>query len=119
MNKHENLHEATPEVKAFISQQIQELEPYMSHLGGLGIFVEKKVIQNSDQNFSEKYLIRLVITPGGERIEVRGFSESIFEACIEARQKLLEVVQPVLNSLLPSAERETLVKFYSSGGQIH
>ncbi len=42
--------EPSPEVKAFIFQQIQDLEPMLENFGSLGVFIEKTESQLENKN---------------------------------------------------------------------
>lgn len=112
--------EPSPEVRAFIFQQIQDLEPMLENVGSLGVFIEKtEPTESSGEDKAETYSIRLVVAPGGTRIEATGESENIFEACIKAKGLMAERLSPFINATRQSAERDGLIHFYSVGGKVH
>ncbi|MCB0366858.1 MAG: hypothetical protein H6624_11530 [Bdellovibrionaceae bacterium] len=112
-------YEPSPEVKAFIFQQIQDLEPFLEKVGGLGVFVEKTEKHQEGGQVEENFLIRLVVSPDGGRIEVQGESPNIFEACIKAKSSLVSRLSPLVNALSATAGRDELVEYFSQGGQVH
>ncbi len=113
--------EPSPEVKAFIFQQIHDLEPMLENIGSMGVFIEKTEIQSlENQNRGkESYSIKMVIAPGGNRIEVRGESDNIYDACIKAKGLMAQVLSPLVNIMKQSSERDGLIHYYSVGGKLH
>ena len=112
--------EPSPEVKAFIFQQIQDLEPLLHEAGTLGVFIEKTEHREPNGSIDEKFLIRLVVSSEGTKFEARGESANIFEACLEAKTSLKKNLAPFLNAVLTNADREELVNYYTHGGrQVH
>lgn len=112
-------YEPSAEVKAFIFQQIQDLEPFLDTVGGLGVFVEKTEHPQDDGGILESFRIRLVVSPKGNRIEVAGESPNIYEACIKAKDSLVSRLVPLVNVLSASAARDELVAYFARGGQLH
>ncbi|MCB0362022.1 MAG: hypothetical protein KDD35_04855 [Bdellovibrionales bacterium] len=110
-----------PEVKAFIFQQIQDLEPMLENMGSLGVFIEKTQPEQGGGVAceSENYSIRLIVAPGGTRIEALGESNNIFEACIKAKDLMVQRLSPFINALRQSEERDGLVHYYAKGGRLH
>lgn len=105
------------EVKAFIFQQIQSLEPMLGEVGSMGVFVEKIERPDKRGTKAEVYAIRLVVAPGGARIEARGESDNIYDACIKAKDLMVQRLSPFVDAARQSAERDSLIRFYSGGGR--
>ncbi len=110
-------YEPGPEVKAFIFQQIQSLEPMLGEVGSMGVFVEKIEKPEKPGIEAETYAIRLVVAPGGARIEARGESDNIYDACIKAKDLMVQRLSPFVNAARQSAERDSLIRFFSGGGR--
>ncbi|MBK8204012.1 MAG: hypothetical protein IPK68_17435 [Bdellovibrionales bacterium] len=110
-------YEPGPEVKAFIFQQIQSLEPMLGEVGSMGVFVEKIEKPEKPGIKAEAYAIRLVVAPGGARIEARGESDNIYDACIKAKDLMVQRLSPFVNAARQSAERDSLIRFFSGGGR--
>lgn len=82
------------EVKAFIYQQVQDLEALIQGVGSLAVLVEKEM--RVGQPNGEKYAVTFVVAPESLNLQIRSESRDIFEATRIAK----EAVRSKLNSFL-------------------
>jgi hypothetical protein len=82
------------EVKAFIYQQVQDLESLMKDLGSLAVYIEKE--DGQGESPYEKFAVTYVLAPESVNLQIRSESSDIFEACRAGKEE----AQRKLNSLI-------------------
>ena len=86
------------EQKAFIYQQVHELEEQVKDLGGLMVFVEKEEVIDSETQkaLEHKFAVTFVIDPENLNLKVRAESDDLYSACLSAKA----VTQSKLSKLI-------------------
>lgn len=96
-----NTYEPEKEIKAFLYQQVQELEPYVNEVGGLAVFVDQ--IQTGE---ATRYGVTFVLAPKSMNLRIRVENESLIEACVQAKEQALKQVNSVINEIFENPERD-------------
>ncbi len=89
--------EPESDVKAFIYQQVQDLEPFTKDLGSLAVVVEKEEIVGVSRQ--ERFAVTILVAPESFNLKVRYESNDIFEACRLAKEAARRKLNSVLNAL--------------------
>ena len=86
------------DVKAFIYQQVQDLEVLMKDLGSLAVYIEKEEgpVMKPGEDPYEKFAVTFVLAPESVNLQVRSESSDIYEACRVGKEE----AQRKLNSLI-------------------
>lgn len=98
------------EVKAFIYQQVQDLERFTKDFGSLAVYVEKENgVHGTDKEPYERFAVTFVLAPESVNLQIRAESNDIFEACRigkEEAQKRLNSIINVMGEQDPTAALE-------------
>lgn len=114
MTKNFQAFEPENEVKAFIYQQVQDLEALIQGVGSLAVLVEKE--SSKDKPDDESFAVTFVVAPESLNLQIRSESKDIFEATRTAK----EAVRSKLNSFLNAhAEWERQVEGGVYKGWLH
>lgn len=87
------------EQKAFIYQQVHELEEQVKNLGGLMVFVEKEEVIDSDtqEKLEHKFAVTFIVDPENLNLKVRAESENLYSACLSAKKVTQSKLAAILN----------------------
>lgn len=87
------------EQKAFIYQQVHELEDQVKNLGGLMVFVEKEEVIDSQtqKELDHKFAVTFVIDPENLNLKVRAESDDLYSACLSAKAVTQSKVFQLIN----------------------
>lgn len=98
------------EVKAFIYQQVQDLERFTKDFGSLAVYVEKENgLEGQEKQPYEKFAVTFVLAPESVNLQIRAESNDIYEACRigkEEAQKRLSSIINVMGEQDPAAALE-------------
>lgn len=102
--------EPTLEERAFLYQQVQELEPIASQFGSLSVLVEQSYPQEDPEDIS--YAVTFVVAPESMNFKVTGSGKNLFETCIVAKQetqaRLNQLINQVPDQALAAVREENL-----------
>lgn len=90
------------EERAFLYQQAQELESYVSSLGSMTLLVEEATPVDEPENKS--YAVTFVVAPESMEFRIRVEGQNLFDACIEARRQTQFKLNALVNALPASGE---------------
>ena len=87
------------EVKAFIYQQVQDLELMMKDLGSLAVYIEKEeeALVANGKKLNEKFAVTFVLAPESVNLQIRSESEDIFEACRAGKEEAQRKLNSIIN----------------------
>lgn len=102
--------EPTLEERAFLYQQVQELEPIASQFGSISVLVEQSYPQDNPDDLS--YAVTFVVAPESMDFRVTGSGKNLFETCIvaktEAQARLNQLINQVPDQALAAAREQNL-----------
>jgi hypothetical protein len=109
------------EAKAFIYQQVQELEDHLRNLGGLTVYVEKEELLENESGtvIDDNYAVTFVIDPDNLNLRVRAESKNIYSACLSAKTVAQSKLSQLLNHRPQEDRSQDLVEALDSKGWIH
>lgn len=100
--------EPTMEERAFLYQQVQDLEPLASQFGSMTVLVEEAHPANEPEN--KTFGVTFVVAPENMEFRVRGEGKNLYETCIVAKQetqtRLNEMINQVPDAVLQAARAE-------------
>lgn len=103
-----------PEVKAYIYQQIQEFEPFVTPETVVGVIAKKR-----KRKTDPKYRIEIVLTENGAKIKAEAKSNSIYQAIQIAKAKLIEHLVLIQDELITPQERIAHINSMRESGTVH
>lgn len=95
--------EENPEVKSFIYQQIVDFEPFLTE--STMVTVVSRAPEDQSQVAPAVHNILFSIRENGVSLEEEGTSENIFEAILEAKNKLYKKLVVLQDSAISPKER--------------
>lgn len=109
------------EAKAFIYQQVQELEDEVKDLGSLSVFVEKEETIDTEDNrvLENKYAVTFVIDPENLNLKVRAESQNIFSACISAKNVAKSKLLQLKNAGSQEERAQHIEEVLDNKGYVH
>lgn len=109
------------EAKAFIYQQVQELEDHIRHLGGMTVYVEKEeVTDDTGRNVGdENYAVTFVIDPENLNLRVRAESKNIYSACLSAKSVAQSKLEQLMNSRWHEERAQEVSEALETKGYLH
>lgn len=89
--------EPTGEERAFLYQQVQELEQIASQFGSISVLVEQSYPEDNPDDLS--YAITFVVAPENMEFKVRGEGVDLFETCMVAKNETLAQLNKLINQV--------------------
>ncbi|MFP5520295.1 MAG: HPF/RaiA family ribosome-associated protein [Bdellovibrionia bacterium] len=124
-----HLIEASPEVKAYIYQLIQEFEPFVTpetivavtakDPSKLATKLELEGIEISEQDLKKMHRISILLKEDGTKIEAEGLHEDIYEAVQIAKESLLKQLWAIHENVVNAQERNSAIQYYMANPQVH
>lgn len=114
MNTHNGQYqtfEPDQETKAFIYQQVQDLEHGFGGFGNLAVFVEKEeVVSTEDREVLEdSFAVTFIVEPDNLNLKVRAEGNDIYSATIAAKEEVKRRISALLNAQSMDARSFTLL----------
>ncbi|MCB0407126.1 MAG: hypothetical protein KDD34_02915 [Bdellovibrionales bacterium] len=99
--------EPDAEAKAFIYQQVQDLEQDIKNIGDLTVYVEKEELVQEGNNkvLENTFAVTFVIDPEHLNLSIRAESKDLFSACISAKAATRMKLSQILNHASGQEER--------------
>lgn len=114
--------EESPEVKSFIYQQIVEFEPFLTPTSLVSVISKNNNSKKNKNKCNDKiHNVLITIKENGVRLEEEGSSENIYEAIIEAKNKLYQKLVVIQDSIISEQDRMAQIRSARAGGgsQVH
>ncbi len=112
--------EETPEVKSFIYQQIVDFEPFLTAKSLISVISKKpEEVDRGKRKNQHHHQIQITIKEDGISLMEEGTSENIYEAILEAKNKLYQKLVTIQDSVVSERDRMAQIKFAQSGIMIH
>lgn len=112
--------EESPEVKSFIYQQIVDFEPFLTPTSLVSVVSknpENLISKNSRKGV--RHQIQISIRENGVSLDEYGTSENIYEAILEAKNKLYQKLVSIQDSVISEQDRLAQIHFARAGKMIH
>jgi ribosome-associated translation inhibitor RaiA len=103
--------ENDPELKAYIYQNLVDLQPYLAPESQVAVLVG----QESGDEGGAEHSLTLVATLGDYRLEAEGQNEDIYEAFLMAKRKMLHQLEEWYVSSIDSSERDNEIQAVLEG----
>jgi len=110
--------EETPEVKSFIYQQIVDFEPFLTPTSLVSV-VSRNTDDDKKRSKNLKHQIQISIKENDVSIVEVGSSENIYEAILEAKNKLYQKLVSIQDSVISEQDRMVQIKLAKSNRLIH
>lgn len=121
--------EESPEVKAFIYQQIVEFEPYVTPSTKIAVVAKDPMKLNSQidaeeqgisaEELSRMYRISITLFEEETQINAEGLHADIFEAIRSAKDKLIKQLIEIQESVVSTQDRQEQINFALQNPQVH
>jgi ribosomal subunit interface protein len=121
--------EQSPEIKAYVYQQIAELEGFVTPQTTVAVVARdplKLAIQlETDgtpierEKLGQMYRIGIVLKEEDAKIQAEGLHEDIYEAIRIAKDKLLQQLVEIQDSVVSQSDRQEQINFALSNPQLH
>ena len=102
--------EPNAEERAFLYQQVQDLEPLASQFGSISILVEQNYPDDDPEDIS--YAVTFVVAPESMEFKIRGEGRNLFETCMvakdEANTRLNQLINQVPDQALQAAREQNM-----------
>lgn len=118
-----------PEVKAFIYQQINELEGFVTpntvvtvmakDANKLAKQYEMEGVEYDKQELKKMYRVAIVLKEAGATAEAEGIDKNLFVAIQKAKDNLLKQLIEIQNTVISQQDRNTEVHQYLHQPTIH
>ena len=89
--------EPNAEERAFLYQQVQDLEPLASQFGSISILVEQSHPQDAPKDLS--YAVTFVVAPESMEFKIRGEGHNLFETCMVAKEEAMNRLNQLINQV--------------------
>jgi ribosomal subunit interface protein len=109
--------EDTPEVKSFIYQQIVDFEPFLT--SSSLVSVVSKSSENVRKKNAQAHNILITIKENGVSLEEEGSSDNIYEAILEAKNKLFKKLVSIQDSVISQQDRMAQILSMRSNTNLH
>lgn len=110
--------EETPEVKSFIYQQIVDFEPFLTSASLVSVISkERHEVRRSKKGLTHNILI--TIKENGVSLEEEGSSDNIYEAILEAKNKLYKKLVSIQDSVISQQDRMAQILSIRSNTNLH
>ncbi len=102
--------EPSGEERAFLYQQVQDLEPIASQFGSITVLVEQSYPEENPDDLT--YEVTFVVAPESMEFRVAARGQNLFETCIaakdETRARLNQLINQVPDQALAAAREQNL-----------
>jgi ribosome-associated translation inhibitor RaiA len=119
--------EADRELKAYIYQQLVELQPYLIADSQMAVTVQQIVPgkeeqpvaapENDDTPQPGDYLVKLVTTIEDGKLTAEGIGDDVYDAFCAAKGAMVEQLSQLQNALMDPSEREEEIQSYLDGSR--
>ena len=109
--------EELPEGKSFIYQQIVDFAPFLSSTGRVSVV--SKDSNGVSRSENEAHIILISIKENGISLEEEGSSDNIYEAILEAKNKLYKKLVSIQNSVISPQDRLAQIVSIRSKASLH
>ncbi len=109
--------EETPEVKSFIYQQIVDFEPFLTSASLVSVVSKDRHEVRSKKALAHNILI--TIKENGVSLEEVGSSDNIYEAILEAKNKLYKKLVSIQDSVVSQQDRLAQIMSIRSNTSLH
>jgi ribosomal subunit interface protein len=109
--------EETPEVKSFIYQQIVDFEPFLTSTSLVSVI--SKTPEERPKKRAQFHNILITIKENGVSLEEEGSSENIYEAILEAKNKLYKKLVSIQDSVVSQQDRLAQIHSIRSNTSLH
>lgn len=89
--------EPSAEERAFLYQQVQDLEPIASQFGSISVLVEQAHPDNDPDDI--RYTVSFVVAPENMDFRVSGEGKDLFETCVAAKNESLAQLNKLINQV--------------------
>jgi ribosome-associated translation inhibitor RaiA len=123
------LHDANPELTAFIYQQLSEFEAFLTPTTTVAVVaknplklipkLEEEGIEFNKKDLKKMHRISIVLSENGTKLEAEGLAESVYEAIIEAKKKLLTNLIEIQDKVISNQDRVIQIQTFRDGGNVH
>lgn len=104
--------ENDPELKAYIYQQLVDLQPFLTPESQVAVLVGH---EESEDGAREEHALTLVATLGEYRLEATAQSEDIYEAFMSAKSKMLLQLEELYASSVDTTDRDNEIQAVIEG----
>jgi len=111
--------EESPEVKSFIYQQIVDFEPFLTPTSLVSVVSKNPEPLSKKKRNEVRHQIQISIKENGVSIDEFGTSENIYEAILEAKNKLYQKLVSIQDSVISEQDRLAQIHFARSEKMIH
>lgn len=106
--------ESDREFKAYIYQQLVDLQPYLEPESQISVLVQ--VEQDEETETGLTIILSLVASVSDYKLESEGRSADMYEAFSMAKRSMLAELEQYYNAAIDSTERESEIRTLLSGG---
>lgn len=99
------------EFKAYIYQQLVDLQPYLTSDSQVAVMVQ----QDPEQEDEDELTLTLVATWGEYRLEAEGTDTDLYSAFSIAKRKMIEQLDEWFNMAVDTSERDAQIQGYLDG----
>lgn len=103
--------ENDPELKAYIYQNLIDLQPYLAPESQVAVLVGEETGEEGNAEHS----LTLVATLGDYRLETEGRDEDVYEAFLMAKRKMLHQLEDWYVSSIDSSARDNEIQAVLEG----
>ena len=113
--------EETAEVKSFIYQQIIDFEPFLTESSLISVISKNPEIPPWGASSASRkvHTIVMSIRENGVSLEEEGASENIYEAILEAKNKLMKRLVTIQDSAISQKDRLAQILSAKSNAYLH
>lgn len=105
------------EVKAYIYQQLVELQPYLLADSQVAVGIEEvRVATPGSKRKKVEYLVTLTASIDEGEMEVEGQGADFYQAFAIAKDRMVHELAEIQDSLTDAGEREMIVRSAMNGG---
>lgn len=111
--------EESPEVKSFIYQQMVDFEPFLTPTSLVSVISKNASEKSGKKKQQMRHQIQISIKEDGVSLVEVGSSENIYEAILDAKNKLYQKLVLIQDSVVSEQDRMAQIKSIRSHGVIH
>ena len=89
--------EPNAEERAFLYQQVQDLEPLASQFGSISVLVEQSHPKDAPKDLS--YAVTFVVAPESMEFKIRGEGKNLYETCMAAKNETMNRLSQLINQV--------------------
>lgn len=119
--------ETDRELKAYICQQLVELQPYLVADSQMAVTVQQVVSKNGETAVKEEnddgtprpgdYLVKLTTTVEDGKLMAEGHGGSVYDAFTEAKDEMVSLLSQLQNAVIDQADRDEEIESYLDGSR--